>query len=118
MATFEEVVDKTKAAANTVAKKSQEAYNITKKKIALSETKRKIKKNFADLGELYYNSVVESTEIAVQSAAIIDEITMLKSEAEEIESEILILQDAVSCPKCGAKNAKDNVFCSKCGEKL
>lgn len=118
MATFDEVVDKAKDAAAIAAQKSQEAITLTKKKIAIAELKRKIKSNYVSLGELYYNGIQTDSDISTKAESVVDEISLLFEEVQTLEDELLVLQNAISCPKCDTKNGKDSIFCAKCGAKL
>ena len=117
MANFDEVVEKAKEYAQIAAEKSQEVYQISKLKIEIVDTKRKIDKNFASIGKKYYDAVKAGEDLPDFNANI-EEVDLLKAEIAEKQEKIAELKNTVTCANCGADVDADNDFCHKCGSQM
>lgn len=117
MANFDEVVDKAKEYAQIAAEKSQEVYQVSKLKIEIVETKRKIDKNYASIGKKCYDAVKAGEDLP-DFAANIEEIDLLKAEIIDKQEKIAEIKNTISCANCGADVDADSDFCHKCGAQM
>ena len=90
MATFEDVVNKAKSAAETAGKKTSDFLEATRLK-------------------------VDAAEVEKELAYTMDE---LNARLNELRDQICRVQKAVRCHRCGAANPEDASYCKKCGERL
>ena len=108
MGIFEDAVLSAKTLAGTVGKKAGELYEISVKKLKLSELNEKAEKFYADEKK-------NGTSHTEECAAIIAELDALAGEISKLEAEINELKKYRQCKKCGFSNVKEAVFCCKCG---
>lgn len=118
MGLFENAVQTARTAAKTVGKKAEEVLDLSKRKLAMSETEGKLEDAYCELGEVYYG-VLKSGETNLAGAEeLVNEIDELKSQLEADREEIARLTNKSVCPACGAQCDEDSAFCSKCGAHL
>lgn len=84
----EEMLNKTKNAAEVFGKKSAERIEISKKKIELFDIKSKLNKLYEDFGRYQYNAFVNGSADESEVSARIDEITDLEKKCEELNIDI------------------------------
>lgn len=85
---LEEMLNKTKNAAEVFGKKSAERIEISKKKIELFDIKSKLNKLYEDFGRYQYNAFVNGSTDESEVSARIDEITDLEKKCEELTIDI------------------------------
>ena len=85
---LEEMLNKTKNAAEVFGKKSAERIEISKKKIELFDIKSKLNKLYEDFGRYQYNAFVKGSADESEVSARIDEITDLEKKCEELNIDI------------------------------
>lgn len=85
---LEEMLNKTKNAAEVFGKKSAERIEISKKKIELFDIKSKLNKLYEDFGRYQYNAFVNGSADESEISARIDEITDLEKKCEELNIDI------------------------------
>ena len=85
---LEEMLNKTKNAAEVFGKKSAERIEISKKKIELFDIKSKLNKLYEDFGRYQYNAFVNGSADESEVSARIDEITDLEKKCEELNIDI------------------------------
>ena len=110
---FENVKTAVSGAAQTVAKKSGELYEASKTQYAIFELNAEIKKLYAEIGRLTYQTISEEADLADEVKMKCDIITAklakinaLKNNAEEA---------VLKCPICGRPADAGDRYCPSCG---
>ncbi len=109
-----------KEVAKTAIKAKKASANMVetaKYKFKLSEIKSDINEKYMQIGKLVYNSD-EASDIADKLQALCDEITSLKTTAEDIQATIDVMFNKKACPSCSSYIDKDFDFCPKCGNEI
>ena len=75
---------------------------------------------FDTLGRMsYYNAIGEGSETAADDIqSVIEEITRLRNELEEIEKEIDEINARKKCDNCHSELPKDVHYCPNCGTEV
>lgn len=102
----------------TAIKKSGEAVEITKIRLAINSDKAKIKELKLQVGELMYEAYSGNASSGDEIEELCQEIAELYSDIEEKEQNIAELKNLRRCPKCGVNNEIDAYFCKKCAAEL
>ena len=102
----------------TAIKKSGEAVEITKIRLAINSDKAKIKELKLQVGELMYEAYNGNSSSGDEIEELLKEIGELYNEIETKEQQIAQLKNLTRCPKCGANNEQDAFFCKKCAAEL
>ncbi len=111
-------MDKVSKTFSKVSQKTSELASTTQLKYNLNKKNNEIKEKYKILGEHYYNSVKESTELDAFTKELVSDVTFLKTEAKEIEDEIeALLPKKTVCDACGEPMKGDMKYCSLCGGK-
>ncbi len=113
---FDKLGETLVSAGKDVGQKAKDVSEIAKLKLDIKSKEDFVQKQYAALGEVYYakHKDDENCEEAEQFFLIkeaLDEISRMKSE-------VLRIQGAEECPKCGARMPEGALFCSSCGTKL
>ena len=90
-------------------------YDKIRKKASL-ESKRA--KDYAVLGEIYYNKIKDG---AVEDENVSGLVLAIKEKSEKIEklkAEVNSAKNKRICPKCGAAIEQTSNYCNACGAKL
>lgn len=116
MTNFDDLFDRAKDAAQTAGNKAQDFINIAKINVEISDINRKLTKNFADLGILYYKSLKDNTDESEKMSPIIEELDLLKNELADKKSEITSIKNTKKCSVCGAQMPLNASVCPKCGD--
>ncbi len=106
-----------KTVTNTALKAKQTSENmveIAKSKYKLGEIKSDINDKFTQIGKLVYDSSDEDVTSKIE--VICEEISELKSKAEDLENIINDIMNKKPCSACGEKVDKKYTYCPKCGE--
>ena len=104
------------SAGKEVGGKVSEASNAAKLKLDIHSKEDFVEKQYAALGKAYYEKHKDETDCEEA-----EQFFLIKEALEEIErmkAEVLKIQGAAECPKCGAKMPDAATFCSNCGTKL
>ena len=115
---FDDVVNKAKEAIDVASKKTGEVVNTQKQKFDIASLENKRAKDFAVLGEIYYNKIKDGE---AQDENISELVLSIKEKSEKIEklkAEVNSAKNKRICPKCGAAIAQTSNYCNACGEKL
>ena len=115
---------------DTLGKKATEAYNVTTKKtgelakeaklrMKINENKSNINDLYKEIGKKVYEKHVrqENIDIKADLEEECAKIDILSSEIESCLTSILELKDKKQCIKCHAEIDENAVFCPKCGAK-
>lgn len=115
---LDNAVNKAKEVFDVACKKTNDVVTTQKQKFDVATIENKRNKDYAKLGEIYYN-LVKDTEIEDNSIKeLVDAITEKNKKIEEINIEINSSKNKRVCPKCSALIDENSIFCSICGEKI
>ena len=115
---MEKIISDIKKTVDGLTKKSGEIVEITKVKLAISDTKNQIDSRLRALGKLVYDASGPEYSEDNSADSLIEELNELYSQLKEHEERLASLKCEVICPKCGFSCSEDSVFCKKCGAKL
>ena len=119
MGFLDDVIDKTKEVFDITCKKTDEVVTTQKQKFSIASLESKRRKDFTDLGEVYFNLVKDDpTNLPDEIRNLVDAIIEKNDEIARLNAEIQSIKNKRVCPKCGANIAADSVYCNACGEKL
>lgn len=97
-------------------KKTGEAAELAKLRVAFISEKRKLEGMFSTLGKLFYEQV-KGTDVRVQIAAQIMEIDEQKAVISKLKSDIVAAKGKAVCAGCGSPIDSEAAFCPACGER-
>ncbi len=118
MGILEDVVLNARSAVDSVSKKAGKVLDMSKLAIAAADIKTEISRKYEILGRVVYEENTTDKDYRKSIRELIDKITELKAQLEEVNATIENAKQKIKCPACDAFNAKGSVFCNKCGEKL
>lgn len=118
MATFEDVVNKAKSAAETAGKKTSDFLEATRLKVDAAEVEKELAYTMEGLGRLLYDEKKTGEDRSTQMEDGIRRADELNARLNELRDQICRVQKAVLCHRCGAANPEDASYCKKCGERL
>lgn len=115
---FDEMLNRTRNMAEAFSEKSAKAIDVSRKRIELIDTTKKLEKAYAAFGRHQYNMLHGETvsESIMESTA--EEIEELREKVKKLEDEIDFMLDVKGCPECGSKVKSDSVYCSACGANM
>ena len=111
---FKAFITKTTARAKSGVSKVSNTVKLYSKKNSIIDA---INEMFDTLGKMsYYNAIGEGSETAADDIqSVIEEITRLRNELEEIEKEIDEINARKKCDNCHSDLPKDVHYCPNCG---
>ncbi|MGN0451857.1 MAG: zinc-ribbon domain-containing protein [Acutalibacteraceae bacterium] len=115
---FDDMVNKAKEAIDVASKKTGEVVNTQKQKFDIASLESKRAKDYAVLGEIYYNKIKDG---AVEDENVSELVLAIKEKSEKIEklkAEVNSAKNKRICPKCGAAIELTSNYCNACGAKL
>ena len=115
---FDDMVNKAKEAIDVASKKTSEVVNTQKQKFDIASLESKRAKDYAVLGEIYYNKIKDG---AVEDENVSELVLAIKEKSEKIEklkAEVNSAKNKRICPKCGAAIEQTSNYCNACGAKL
>ena len=115
---FDDMVNKAKEAIDVASKKTGEVVNTQKQKFDIASLESKRAKDYAVLGEMYYNKIKDG---AVEDENVSELVLAIKEKSEKIEklkAEVNSAKNKRICPKCGAAIEQTSNYCNACGAKL
>ena len=114
---FKAFITKTTAKAKSGVNKVSATVKLYSKKNALVDS---INDMFDTLGKMtYYNATGEGSDNATEDMQnVIDEITRLKKELEDVENEICEVNARKKCTVCHTDLPKDVHYCPHCGTEV
>lgn len=107
-----------KNTAKSAVKKSGELLELTKLKLAVSDTKSEIQNKLAELGAVIYEAQKQDGEGLEKSDELTQQLEELYEKLEEQESKLSELKKQKSCSSCGNVCEAEADYCSKCGAKF
>ena len=115
---MDKILSDLKNTARSAVKKSGELLEITKMKMAVSDTKSEISSRFSSLGEKVYEARKNEGEGAEGLEEIIQSLDALHEKLAEQEAKLVELKNQKVCASCGASSDNAAAYCSKCGAKF
>ena len=113
---FDKLGESLVSAGKDVSQKAKDVSEIAKLKLDIKSKEDYVEKKYAELGQAYFNTHREDDECGEREQFFL--IQEALDEIERMKSEVLRIQGAASCPKCGAKMPEGVTFCSSCGTKM
>ncbi|RCX10524.1 A2L zinc ribbon protein [Anaerobacterium chartisolvens] len=117
MSVFESITRKVSDTAKAAAKKSGELVEVTKLNMNISAEEDKIRKAYADIGKMVYNTYSKVGEVGEEYKGLCEAIKGYEEVIAETRQKILDLKNLKVCTGCGADLEQDILFCPKCGAK-
>ncbi|MBE7049571.1 MAG: hypothetical protein E7394_02230 [Ruminococcaceae bacterium] len=102
--------------AKTMIKTKETSSNmveVAKAKYKLSEIQSDINDKYIDIGKIVYRA--DENDSTERIEAICNEITELKSKADDLQAIIDDIMNKNTCEACGEKVDKKYTYCPKCG---
>ena len=118
MSTWDDMLYKAKAVAETAEKKTTDLIDVAKLKWSVASLQKEQAATYEAMGRLWYDGRYagrDVTELLEECAARIVE---QDKQITDLQDRILQYKDAVRCTACGEANPIDSVYCRKCGQKL
>ena len=114
---FKAFITKTTARARSGVSKVSNTVKLYSKKNSIIDA---INEMFDTLGKMsYYNAIGEGSDTAANDIqSVIEEITRLRNELEEIEKEIDEINARKKCDNCHSELPKDVHYCPNCGTEV
>ena len=115
---FDDMLSKAKDAIDVASKKTGEVVNTQKQKFDIASLESKRAKDFAVLGEIYYNKIKDGEEEDENISELVLSIKEKSDKIDKLKAEINNAKNKRICPKCGAAIDQISNYCNACGEKL
>lgn len=115
---FDDMLNKAKDAIDVASKKTGEVVNTQKQKFDVASLESKRAKDFAVLGEIYYNKIKDGEAADENISELVLSIKEKSEKIDMLKAEINNAKNKRICPKCGASIDQISNYCSACGEKL
>ena len=115
---FDDMVSKAKEAIDVASKKTGEVVNTQKQKFDVASLESKRAKDFAVLGEIYYNKIKDGEAADENISELVLSIKEKSDKIDKLKAEINNAKNKRICPKCGAAIDQISNYCNACGEKL
>lgn len=113
---FDKLGESLVSAGKDVSQKAKDVSEIAKLKLDIKSKEDYVQKQYAALGEAYYEK--HKDEEGIEEAEQFFLIKEAQESIEHMKAEVLRIQGSAECPKCGAKMPEGATFCSSCGAKL
>ena len=115
---FDDMVNKAKEAIDVASKKTGEVVNTQKQKFDVASLESKRAKDFAVLGEIYYNKIKDGGDADENISELVLSIKEKSEKIDKLKAEINSAKNKRICPKCGAAIDHISNYCNACGAKL
>ncbi len=116
MSTMDDIIRKTKELGVTATKKTEAIAEELKLKVKLSEIRSQINEKYALIGEAYYTSNKNGTDM--ECSDTVNELDELYEKQIELENKLIEIKGVKKCPQCGSDAPSKAEYCQKCGCKL
>lgn len=116
MSVLDDVKETLISTGKDVSQKAKDISEVAKLKLDIRAKEDFVEKQYVMLGTDYYmkHKDEEESEAAEQFKVIGEAL----DEIERMRAEILRIQGALACPKCGSRMPVGAVFCSSCGGRM
>lgn len=118
MAFFDELKKSFTDVSETLTKKSGEIVEVQKLKMKKSSLESDVKKNLAQLGQIYFQQMQESGVIDEAAEEFFQNIVDANEAIDEIKVKLEQMSKEKVCAVCGEKSPKTMAFCPHCGTKF
>lgn len=98
------------------ASKTKEMADVSKFNGQILDCNNQIGRIYGEIGKKYYELHKDSPEAELKE--MVDNITGLNQQIEELNIQILDAKGLQKCPHCGQAVSKNNLFCSYCGKRV
>ena len=115
---IDDTVKKAKEAIDIACKKTNEVDNLQKQKFDAAALENKKSKDFALLGEIYFNRIKDGEIDDENIANLVAEIKEKDEKIAALRAEINAAKRKMNCPACGSVIDKTSNYCNVCGAKL
>lgn len=115
---LDDMLSKAKDAIDVASKKTGEVVNTQKQKFDIASLESKRSKDFAVLGEIYYNKIKDGECDDENISELVLAIKEKSDKIDKLKAEINSAKNKRICPKCGAAIDQISNYCNACGEKL
>lgn len=116
MGFFDELTESLTIAGKDVTQKAKEVSELAKLKLDIKSKEEYVQKQYATLGAAYFEK--HKDEEGIDEAEQFYLIKEALAEIDRMKQEVLKLQGAAECPKCGVRMPEGATFCSNCGTKM
>jgi len=118
MTFFDELKSNILEVSETIGKKSSDIIEIQKLKMKKGSLESERKKDYIQLGQLFYKKIKNGEISDPQAQELYDKIKLNKEAADEIGRQLTILKGVNICANCQATVNDNNDFCPRCGAKI
>ena len=118
MMTWEDILGKTRDAAEYVGKKTEDFVELTKLRLALSDTEKELAATMEGLGRLVYDARKSGADVTALLDEAVATADALQKKAEGLREQIYAYKKVKRCAACQAINREDAAYCKACGAKL
>jgi RNA polymerase subunit RPABC4/transcription elongation factor Spt4 len=108
-------MDFLKNVAKDVGKKSGKLVEGTKLTAKIASEESKMKKFFADLGEMVYNDYQAGESFSNKYDVLFSDINLVKKTIEDLRQEAADVKGVKTCSNCNAQIKQEARFCTNCG---
>ncbi len=116
MGFLDELTESLTTAGRDVTQKAKDVSELAKLKLDIKSKEDYVQKQYAALGAAYFEKHKDEEEIEEAEQFFL--IKEALGEIERMKAEVLKLQGASECPKCGMRMPEGAQFCSSCGAKM
>ncbi len=118
MGFLDDAINKTKEVFDVAYKKTGEVVTTEKQKFNIASLKSKREKDYAQLGEIYFELIKDSTDLDDAVRNLVDAIREKNEEIARLNEDIQNAKNKRVCPNCNANIDINSAFCNSCGTKL
>ena len=97
----------------SMAKKAKDVAEVSNLKLQIKDEERKMRSEFAELGERYYALYSESPQAELADG--VERVQEIKQKITILEARIAEIENERVCPSCGTKLPEKGQFCPACG---
>ncbi len=113
MAFLDDFGKKLTKTSQSMAKKAKDVAEVSNLKLQIKDEERKMKSEFAELGERYYALHSESPQQELADG--VEKVQEIKRKITILEGRIAEIENERVCPSCGIKLPEKGQFCPACG---
>ena len=116
--TWDDIIGKTRDAAEFVGRKTEDIVELTRLKVALCDTERELAATMEGLGRLVYDAKKSGADISELLDAGVEAADELHLKADRLRRKIAQNRKLHECKECHTFNPDDAAFCKSCGKSL